>query len=158
MTVTNNTFTPEERKALSNLSKEIGSLRAQPRSSATQEIWCQGNLTMFPAPFSAKNVPSEKNWRWNQTKSQKHATINGLHIVFAKLIPRKSKSTNPERAPHYKLWQFNIKTDNQHLVAYWCEKGTNQKDIDTTFCPLDESFREMEENKLYAAKISYICN
>lgn len=161
---------PEEKCAIEKLISSIQYLKPKPRSYASKDIYIQGNITMFAAPFSASNIPSEKIWRWNQTKSQKHVALSGgITVIFAKLIPRKTKTSENIRAPYYKLWQYNIAFPNgKNMVALWCEKGINEVEakkayyasaLDAVFPNVSDCSKESNaSNKLYAAKISFICN
>lgn len=151
-------LTPDDRNALAYLEHSLSTLTPVEGSSATPDVWIQGNISMFHAPFTTRLIPSSKTWRWNQTKAQKRAYLSryAANVVFAKLIPRKRKAEF-EQAPAFKLWQFTVSIpEYPDFIVLWCERGVQQ----TPASALDKVFDTAAEppNKLYAAKISYICN
>ena len=159
-------LSPEEKRAIQKLCKSLPSLRIQSCDSATSDIYIDGNVSMFELPFTTRCIPSDKWWRWNQTKSQKKVELQGrISVMLAKLIPRKSNIKGQlecKAVPHYKIWQYVVSVPlKEPAIVFWCEKGTNPNRL-TESSALDDMFSDVAPspptNRLYATKISFICN
>ena len=132
---------PEYIRALEFLNAHIDDLKASFVEEISTDIWNQGSISMFYEPFSARNLPSGKNWRWNQTKARKQAVLrrNNAVVNFFKLSTRKRNIKDKSTIPGFKMWQFEVKLNGTEPVfVLWCEKGVNIED--------DEA-EENEENE-----------
>merc|ERR1719282_715607 len=118
---------PEFKHALASIDNALPRLPAAPLSSVSCTIWTHDKFSLFDQPLRVRRIPAGKDWRWNQTKCKKHATLHSLNasVIFAKLVPRRtSKSDTP--LPNYKLWYFQIEREGTTggLTAFWCERGS----------------------------------
>jgi len=164
MLSTTKPLAPEERRAIEVFCNYFVKSNSQikPLSSThnnLDNVVQEGNFTVFPAPLQARSIPSEKFWRWNQTKAQVEVTVGGHAVVFSKLIPRRTQASK-SRPPSYKLWQYHVNLNtSEPVVAFWCEKGVSNKSkksaLDTLFCNVSNS---PIVTRLHKAKLSFICN
>ena len=156
---------PEDRRALGVLAitlKEHGTI---PRSNMSKDVWIHNKITSFYAPLTTKSIPSGKDWRWNQTRAKKVASLEsfGASVTFAKLITRKTRS-GVESIPNYKLWHFTLTFAGQldSIVILWCEKGkiensNNDGTMQITHNTISPNLSESEDNQ-HKLLLSFICN
>merc|ERR1711862_713725 len=128
---------PEYIRALEFLDSKLDTLNPTPIEDISTNIWKQGSIHLFEGPFSARNLPSGKNWRWNQTKARKQATS-------------KRNVRDACSVPGFKMWQFEITTNkfDEPFYVVWCEKGTvsKEKEIPQEYCSEVEEEEEEKEN------------
>lgn len=145
---------PEHARALTFLDSILSSHKLEMKNYISEEIWYEGKvMVMEKVPYS-KDIPAGDTWRWNQTKGRKEAFLpnKDVSVVLAKLIPRKKSSVLEGTVPSYKLWRFAVTyhENNRCIYVLWCEKGKQN--------PTCEVKQKEEESKLYATKLSFICN
>ena len=126
--MTCNKLKPEFKHALSLVDQALHSLQPKPISVVSCSIWTHDKFSLFDQPLRVRRIPAGKDWRWNQTKCKKHATLSTLNasVIFAKLVPRRTtKSDSP--LPNYKLWYFQIEPNDASggMTAFWCERGSS---------------------------------
>ena len=145
---------PEYIRALEFLDEKLDVLSASVVSEISTDIWKQGSILMFCEPFSARNLPSGKNWRWNQTKARKQAFLKkrGNAVVnFFKLSTRKRNVKDSGSIPGFKMWQFELflHKEDEPVYIIWCEKGLQpeeeEEEEEKEQKPLDEPAMSMEE-------------
>lgn len=152
---------PEDKRALGVLSITLNERGTNPRNYMSQDVWINNRVSTFYAPLSTKSIPSDKEWRWNQTRAKKVAYLEnfGAHVTFAKLITRKTRSTT-QAIPNYKLWHFTLSFNgrNDSTVVLWCEKGKPESEAAQPTekpCLPDSNNNDTQEHKLL---LSFICN
>ena len=159
MRTTDTTMKPEDRRALQNLLAVLDKSNIN-HTIMSSDVWTENRLSFFSLPFATKRIPSGNNWRWNQSRAKKEIYLQqyNAQVVIAKLIARKTKDS--DTAPNYKLWQFTVTflySKREPLVVLWCEKGRKEtKPLHSDVSPLCST--QEPSSKLYAAKISFICN
>lgn len=93
------------------------------------EITKQDNKFFVSRQIQTSDLPREPSWIWNQSRARKVAesTDGALSIRFYKLNTRKSKALeNFVEIPQYKIWVYNITSEDTERTFIWCEKGENQ--------------------------------
>lgn len=133
--MTSTKLKPEFKHALASIDNVLPRLPAVPLSSVSCAIWTHDKFSLFDQPLRVRRIPAGKDWRWNQTKCKKHATLTSCNasVIFAKLVPRRTnKSETP--LPNYKLWYFQIEPEGATggMTAFWCERGSPdpQRELD----------------------------
>jgi hypothetical protein len=126
------TLKPEHRRALMFINTHVRSLENDIiNGPITDSIFHQGSYLVSGALLSSRMIPSGNHWKWNQTKSRKHAllTEHQAHVRLFKLIPRRKSSggSHPRQIiPSIKLWKYEISFLQQPercFHALWCERG-----------------------------------
>lgn len=116
---------PEHIRAINYLDQKLDSLVPTDVHSMATDIWNTGCIKMFLEPPVASLIPSESDWRWNQTKARKEAQLvnRNAKIFIHKLIPRKKDKTVTTNVPKLKLWSFEIQFGETSKYVLWCERG-----------------------------------
>mmetsp|Transcript_16718 Transcript_16718/g.21313 ORF Transcript_16718/g.21313 Transcript_16718/m.21313 type:complete len:235 (-) Transcript_16718:84-788(-) len=125
---------PEYIRALEFLDSSLDSLVATPVEDISDSIWNEGSVLMFVEQFSARYIPSGENWRWNQTKSRKQASLvtKKATVNFFKLSTRKRNTNTSASIPGFKMWQFEItfQPKGEPIYVVWCEKGIKTPEVE----------------------------
>ena len=140
--------------------KVQSSLKMDPSTTLSRSIFEQGKVHLFLHPIRVHDLPSENDWRWNQTRKKKEQENSGELLVIYKLIPRKSKSS-ASPAPPYKLWLVTIKKGASFSTILFCERGSCA--APTSPSPLYGSDRALESiqypsSSPYKMAVSFLCS
>lgn len=102
-------------------------------TNTTNSICKNDQVTVLSQCISVKSIPSDKHWRWNQTKSKKTVSIpdERVSVSLCKLIPRRRIPRTIEVIPSHKLWLLEIRYDNGSPTKFaaWCEKGNKDEPV-----------------------------
>lgn len=113
----------------------VGSILCDPIAATTKipkEIIYENSVAVVSDPLKSREIPSGKNWRWNQVKARKRVALQKNQILynveFCKLMPRaiKSELPIPRNIRGMKMWKFVISDNYNSEVKYhvlWCQKG-----------------------------------
>ena len=109
---------------------QAGGITPQP----IPEDFCQTNrVIMTSGTIRGKNLPAGVSWTWNQSKGKKMIVMERCNAVASirKLISRRRKQTCPCLNPHFKVWHFEVKpqNDSQYNVL-WCEIGKDENSLE----------------------------
>ena len=126
---------PEQRRALAAYQshrRDAFSLIQRPylsKAELSQFVLTTGETTFFNFPIAARNLPSNGEWNWSQTRAQQEVVLPGTSetVKFWKVISRGEQSS-PERSSPYKVWIFQVTSPLEApFSAVWCETGQEKR-------------------------------
>ena len=128
---------PEVKRALKIIDQEIenvSSINFIHYEELTQQVWeNSGRITIIQSLPKIKQIPSEKGWRWNQSKGRisiEKMDRPSVSIDLMKLVPRKVVRSHLESVPSLKLWEANVYEFGKFkYTVFWCEKGARPGDL-----------------------------
>lgn len=114
---------PEVQRAFNVLLQNLPRQHELAVTDLPNQLLSTGFKAFSTDPITKYNIPHTCEWTWRQSNGKVLLALSGTdNVTIAKLSPRRTSSATTKQ-PSYKVWIFEINSENGNLWFLWCEKG-----------------------------------